>query len=50
MISSGINEDRFTSSKRKLFLDYLGNVKDWVSLELTTENWTDMLAGLCFIA
>ena len=50
MIADGISEDRFTESKRKLFLEYLGNVKDWKSLELTKENWSDMLTGLSYLA
>lgn len=34
------------SSLRKHFLEYLENVKDWGAMEITDDNWKELLRGL----
>ena len=40
----------FTASLRKLFLEYLSKIEDWSTMEISDENWSNLLIGLKHVA
>ena len=43
-------EKRFNVQLRKIFLEYLHSVEKWNRVELSEENWKNLLAGLKTVA
>ena len=43
-------EKRFNVQLRKIFLEYLHSVERWNRVELSEENWKNLLAGLKTVA
>ena len=50
LITEGIMEKRFNIQLRKIFLEYLQSVEKWNRVELSEDNWKNLLAGLKIVA